>query len=131
MSVSYTHLAGGKGLGDGEVGIQEFLFHFADLIIDIILMGRYAGMLLKQFGEMCLAEAGRLGRFVQVKRLLPVAFYVLFAPLNFFSPPVYFLKIKNGGKIFYCTISVNQRKTCNICIYGLYIPCLLYTSRCV
>jgi len=41
------HVAGGKGFGYGKVGIQEFLLQFADLIIDIILMGCYPACLLR------------------------------------------------------------------------------------
>jgi len=33
-----VHIAGGKCLGDGKVGIQQLLLQFADFIIDIILM---------------------------------------------------------------------------------------------
>ena len=79
-------------MGDGEVGIQEYLLQSADFIIDIILMGSHAGMLLEQLCEMGFAEARGLCRFAQVKSFLPVVFYVLSAPSNFLSPPVYFLK---------------------------------------
>src|SRR5690606_23580085 len=102
------HIAGGKGLGNGKVSIQQLLLQFADSIIDIILMRGYAGMLLKQLGEMGFAKACCPCRFVGIKRLLPMSFYVLSAPFNFFFPPVYFFKDKNGGKAFYHTISVYQ-----------------------
>ncbi|MFY9272439.1 MAG: hypothetical protein WAO37_05475 [Thermacetogeniaceae bacterium] len=57
------NIAGSKGFGNREVGIQQLLLQFIDLIIDIILMGCYARMLLKQLGEMRFAQTCCLCRF--------------------------------------------------------------------
>ncbi|MDI9567716.1 MAG: hypothetical protein QM219_02385 [Bacillota bacterium] len=84
-----VHIAGCKGLGYSQVGIQQLLLQFADFVIYIILMGRKAEMFLKKPGKMGLAETGHLGRFFGIEGFQPVAFYVLLAPENFFLPPVY------------------------------------------
>jgi len=92
------HVAGSKGLGHGKVGIQQLLLQLADFVFDIILMGCQAGMLLKQLGEMGLAEAGRPGRFVGIKGILPVALYVLFGPEDFLFALIDIFENKKGSK---------------------------------
>ena len=51
-----------------------------------------------------------------------MAFHVLFAPVDFFSPSVYFFEDKEGSKIFHFTLSVKQRETGYIRAYGVDIP---------
>jgi hypothetical protein len=39
------HIAGGKSLGDGKIGILKLFLQLVDFVIGIILMRGYAGML--------------------------------------------------------------------------------------
>ncbi len=71
-------------------------------------------MHFEKLREMGFAQKSCLSYFVSIKRLLPMSFYILFAPADFLFACVYIFKDENSRKVFYFSIFLNQRKTCYV-----------------
>ena len=71
-------------------------------------------MHFEKLREMGFAQKSCLSYFVSIKRLLPMSFYILFAPADFLFACVYSFKDKSSRNRSYFTILLNQRKTCYV-----------------